>query len=56
MKLDWRQGMTSVVVGGCTAGVVSWLASRVVDNGHSVSVLAIGLGIGASRLVVSDKQ
>ncbi|MCI4653287.1 hypothetical protein [Sphingomonas aquatilis] len=56
MTLDWRQGLTSIVVAAAVAGVVSLVLRGYDGNAHLVSALAIGLGIGASRLVQGGKR
>ncbi|MHA0318344.1 hypothetical protein ACXY7D_08915 [Sphingomonas melonis] len=56
MTLDWRQGLTSIVVAAAVAGVVSLVLRGYDGNTHLVSALAIGLAIGASRLVQGGKR
>ena len=56
MTLDWRQGLTSIVVAAAVAGVVSLVLRGYDGNTHLVSALAIGLAIGASRLIQGGKR
>lgn len=51
MTIDWRQGLTSIVVAAVVAGAISLVLHGFDGNSHLVSALAIGLAIGASRLV-----
>ncbi len=53
MSIDWRQGFTSMAV----AGGVAWLVLIALHKFYASSInplfaLAIGLGIGTSRLFV----
>ena len=56
MTLDLRQGLTSMLVAGATAGLVALVLHRLDGNAHLVPALAIGLAIGASRLVQGGKR
>ncbi|WP_294283439.1 hypothetical protein [uncultured Sphingomonas sp.] len=56
MTLDWRQGLTSIVVAAAVAGAVSLVLRGYDGNTHLVSALAFGLAIGASRLVQGGKR
>ncbi|WP_426254789.1 hypothetical protein [Sphingomonas sp. DC2300-3] len=56
MTLDWRQGLTSIVVAAAVAGFASLVLRGYDRNTRLVSALAIGLGIGASRLVQGGKR